>query len=233
MLCSERALRGTSLLARDGEAGRVHELYVDETNWQVNTVVIDNGNWPVGRLVLLGTNVIEELDVVTPSLKVGLTRDEVAAASTVSSHPPATLHREAELHAHHDWPVLWTAGNPMVSRLMPEQAPMEDAETAAGTPVAPHLLGTRDISGYQVVALDGDAGQVDDLLVDCSVWTITSIVVAPGVWRRRQPVIVPIAQVRGISRDELKLNLGVPLEELHGMPPFDSAALALPGSTAD
>lgn len=231
MLCSENALRSAGLMARDGDMGRVHELYVDQATWQVMHVVADIGTWPVARLVLLSPDAIMEVDTGTPAIRTTLTRAEIEAAPSVSPQPPSTLHREAELHAHHDWPVIWTAGNPMVSGLTPDQAPMDKETSSTDTPATPNLVGTRDMNGYQVAALDGDAGQVDDLLVDCRLWRIPNIVVELGFWRRGQQVLVPVEQVLDISRDELKLTVGLTQAQLQDSPALDPAGLALPNGS--
>src|SRR5262245_4340906 len=46
-------IRNFSLAAKDGEIGKVKELYFDDQNWTVRYVVVDTGGWLSGRKVLL------------------------------------------------------------------------------------------------------------------------------------------------------------------------------------
>jgi hypothetical protein len=53
MLRSFSQIKNFALAARDGEIGKVKELYFDDQNWIVRYVVVDTGGWLAGRKVLL------------------------------------------------------------------------------------------------------------------------------------------------------------------------------------
>lgn len=48
-----KQLYGKSLLASDGEIGRIKDFYFDDQSWAVRYVIADTGSWLPGRQVLL------------------------------------------------------------------------------------------------------------------------------------------------------------------------------------
>lgn len=53
MLSKAKTLNGYSLIARDGEIGKVKEFYFDDKHWTIRYLVADTGNWLTGRKVLI------------------------------------------------------------------------------------------------------------------------------------------------------------------------------------
>jgi len=45
-----------------------------------------------------------------------------------------------------------------------------------------HLRSTKEVTGYQFGALDGEIGHVDDFIVDDETWAIRYLVVATKNW---------------------------------------------------
>lgn len=224
MLSSEKELRGYSILARDGEIGKVHEFFFDDVSWQIRYLVANVGPWLVGRLLLVAADFIGDVDGESGRLTVDLTCEQVEECRSVEPVPPAALHRERELQAHHDWPVFWTTGNPMVSAVLPHEAPGEKRSEAERLG-DPHLHGTREVSGYRVRTADGEAGQVADLMIDSQGWEIPHLVLNLGNWLPGKKVLVPTAEIIETRRDELAISVELSQTEIENSPVFDAARL--------
>src|SRR5207302_1701087 len=77
MLHSTSNLFGRTLLAEDGEIGKVDEMYFDTNTWTVRYLVVRTGNWLNGRRVLLSPSVVRRIDPEGNQVVVGLSREQV------------------------------------------------------------------------------------------------------------------------------------------------------------
>ena len=50
MLRSVSELTGYSILATDGQIGKVAEFYFDDITWTIRYLVVDTGNWLVDQI---------------------------------------------------------------------------------------------------------------------------------------------------------------------------------------
>ena len=54
----------------------------------------------------------------------------------------------------------------------------------------PHLRSAQEIHGYKINALDGEAGEIDDFIVDDEQWKIHFIVVETGDWNDHRKIVI-------------------------------------------
>jgi sporulation protein YlmC with PRC-barrel domain len=79
----------------------------------------------------------------------------------------------------------------------------------------------KELSGYKIVALDGEVGTVEDFFFDANEWTVRYLVVLAGSWLNRRHLLFSPASI-GASEDQedsLKINLNT--ERIEGSPPVD------------
>jgi hypothetical protein len=88
----------------------------------------------------------------------------------------------------------------------------------------PHLRSTREVIGYRSEASDGDAGLVEDLLVDDETWRIPYIVVATGGLLARNRFLVAPPWIDRVSRSERKVHVDLPREIIENSPEFDPSS---------
>src|SRR5690606_19431095 len=80
MLFTAKKIEGFSLLAADGEIGKVKDLYFDDHQWRVRYVVVDTGGWLSGRRVLISPVSVGTPDWEEKTLPVNLTREQVESS---------------------------------------------------------------------------------------------------------------------------------------------------------
>lgn len=76
------------------------------------------------------------------------------------------------------------------------------------------LHSAADLVGFPIHASDGDIGQVEDLVVDETTWTITGIVVDTRKWLPGRKVVVPCSAVHGIDWKEHRVNVNLTRDQL-------------------
>ncbi|MBU1395949.1 MAG: PRC-barrel domain-containing protein, partial [Gammaproteobacteria bacterium] len=57
-----RDLKDYVLLARDGEIGRIEQVYFDDQQWDVRYFVVHTGGWLLGRDVLIAPRAVAGVD---------------------------------------------------------------------------------------------------------------------------------------------------------------------------
>ncbi len=67
---------GYAVEARDGPAGHVEDLVIDEESWQIQNFVVDTAKWWPGGTVIVDPSSVERIDCVERKVHLRLTRDE-------------------------------------------------------------------------------------------------------------------------------------------------------------
>src|SRR5438094_576052 len=87
-----------------------------------------------------------------------------------------------------------------------------------------HLRSGEVVMGYDVVTLDGDAGQVEDFVIEGQSWAIANVVVGTRNWLPGKSVLVAPGAVERIDRPERKMFLRLTRAALRTLP--DAAEIA-------
>ena len=91
MLRNLNQLRGFTLLAADGELGKVEDSYFDDQEWTIRYVVVDTSRWLGGRKVLLPPNVVEQPEWEARRFPVDLTKEQVRNSPEVDLEKPVRI----------------------------------------------------------------------------------------------------------------------------------------------
>src|SRR5574338_1457201 len=108
MLRSLKALHGYTVLAKDGEIGKVHDFYFHDDTWTVRYLVVDTGHWLPGRKVLVTTRALGKPNWAGFSFPVALTREQVQKSPEIDTDKPVSRQHEVDLHNYYGWPGYWT-----------------------------------------------------------------------------------------------------------------------------
>lgn len=209
MLLSAKKTQGHRLHARDGEIGRLQDLYFDDISWQVRYLVVELGNWFSPREVLLSPSAIGHAVWDGGTLHLQLTRRQIADSPDVDTHLPVSRQHEEMLAAYYGWPIYWTG--PVYTGMEPlSTIPFRPEPPPESPPGDAHLRSVDDILGYTVrCGDDKKGGHVTDFLFDDADWTIRSIELSTTHWPLEHKVLVKPANVSGIhwSRRTLQVRL--------------------------
>src|SRR4030095_12051987 len=190
MLRPASAFKGLAIAASDGDIGSVRDLYFDDLSWAVCDLVVDTGSGLPGRQVL-----ISPLSVRGESqgdrVAVSISRAQVESSPSIDTDKPVDRQHEEALARYYDqrfywegpyrWGLLAYPGMPPTpadsAPISPELPPAARPAWERAPPGHPTLRSTRDVTGYSIVARDGDIGHVEDFLVDERAWAIRYMVV--------------------------------------------------------
>lgn len=61
-LRSTKKVTGYNITATDGEVGDVEDFIIDQTKWEIDSLLVDTGRWLPGKKVLISPKLINEID---------------------------------------------------------------------------------------------------------------------------------------------------------------------------
>jgi sporulation protein YlmC with PRC-barrel domain len=226
MLRKASQIEGLSIAARDGDIGKVADLYFDGEHWTVRYLVVDAGNLLVSHKVLLSPISVIGLDWDDGDVRVDLTQEQVRGAPHWDEERPVSRQQEIDLFHYYGWPYYrpgayawgaWrspsaaAASSPVREPVVPPPEPQGD----------PNLHSMKEVRGYQILATDDPIGHVEDFLVDEESWEIRYLVIdtAP-LWFGRK-VLLPPRWAHSIDWPYRKLRVDVVKEAIERAPDID------------
>ena len=229
MLTPARKINGLSIAATDGQIGTVKDLYFDDLSWTVRYLVVDSGKWLPGRKVL-----ISPMSVTSPDLSVEvpvkLTREQVKQSPPIEADKPVDRQHEEVLARYYNYTYYWDGPYRWGLLAYPGLPPVPPAGIAAEPAAAElaarsvgdsSLRSARDVTGYNIAALDGDLGHVQDFLVDSRAWAIRYLVVDTANWWPGKKVVVSPEWIKTVSWSDSRVYVDLRRDEIKSAPEYD------------
>ncbi len=213
-----RDLKGYSLLASDGEIGKIEQVYFDDRQWIVRYFVVRTGSWLLGSDVLITPKLLQGVDDENKRIMVALSREQVEKSPLISSERPVSRHYEMEYHRHFGLPIYWEAS---AYDMTATPAPVPLSNDPIARPENPHLRDSAEMMGYQIQARDGEFGHIDDFVLDEDTWAIRYLAVDTGNWLSGKKVLVAPAWISGVDWALKAINVDLAQEAIRTAPPYD------------
>jgi uncharacterized protein YrrD len=201
MLHSLQDLTGASVIATDGEIGKVCNFLFDDQSWMIHYLVVDVGSWLSRRDVVIAVTAIEQPDWVKKIFRTGLSREQVKHSPDVDSKKPVSRQQEIAMREYYGWPAYRDdAMFPLTSLPAGRQFPVHTKDD-------PHLRSVEDVTGYEVWAKDAEIGRLENFIVDEASWHIGYLDVKTGDWLHSRSMLVPTRSVMAVSWADHRVNL--------------------------
>ena len=230
------SLTGFSIGATDGEIGKVKEFYFDDQTWTIRYLIVDTGGWLTGRKVLISPEAVLTPDWDQQIFPVNLTKEQVKNSPDIDTEKPVYRQQEIELQKYYGWPGYWgggfgagnlwaggigTTGMMLPGALTPEQALKNETNTHEEQKNEnPHLRSTEQVKGYNIKAVDGEVGDVEDFIINDSTWAIDFIIVDTGNRFPGKKVIISPKWIREINWDTSSVVINASVEQIKNSPEY-------------
>ena len=238
MLRHETEIKGYAIHAIDGLIGTVNDFLFDDATWLVRWLVIDTGNWLPDRKVLLPPSALADVNHMGRQFSVRLTKQQVKECPAVESDRPVSRQTETNIYSYYGWAPYWglgfvgigggylagTSPPPPSPELMRREKEIDDAQRAKDDPA---LRSANEVTGYQILASDGEIGHVEDFLVEDDDWSIHYLVVDTTNWWPDKKVLISPLSVRKIEWTHRQVSLGADRQKVKDSPAYD------PSTTVD
>lgn len=225
-LTKVKELAGYSLESKDGELGKVKDIYFDDRHWAVRYLIADTGTWLTDRRVLLSPYALIGVDGAKKRVTVDLTKKQIEDSPSLGTDKPVSRQFEENYYGFFGWPAYWSGsyswGNePFIVR----DAHKRHAVNPGGKAWNAHLRSAHEVQGYRIHALDGDIGHVKDFIVEDEGWTIAYLVVDTQNWLPGRTVLISPKWIEKVSWDTSTVELNLSREAIKASPEYSGDAL--------
>jgi uncharacterized protein YrrD len=230
MLHSVKKLKGMKILAADGDAGKIKDIYFDDEAWTIRHFEADTGGWLTGRKILLSPISVTGIDWKGKAIRVALTRRQIQDAPGLEAHKPISRQHEEALYGYYGYPYYWTGPYLWGYSLFPglfDSRPLEDPERQdlreemeeEGNDA--HLRNCNEVFGYDIHTTDDTVGHIDDFLFDEENWSIRLLVVDTRNWWPGKHVLISPQRVRQVSWEEKEAFVDASRQEIENSEEYD------------
>ncbi|MCC6823172.1 MAG: PRC-barrel domain-containing protein [Verrucomicrobia subdivision 3 bacterium] len=226
MLNKAKTLKGYKMDSLDGEFGEVKEFYFDDRYWTIRYLVAHTGGWLTGRQVLISPYALVAAIKAEQHIAVDLTKKQIEDSPSLNSDKPVSRQFEEAYYGYYGWPMYWNGPYmwgtyPYIARDRKSWKTSAQGEKAWD----PHLRSTDAVSGYEIQALDGEIGHVEDFVIDDETWAIRYLVVATRNWWPGKKVLVSPQWIERVSWSESKVFVNLSREAIKQSPEYSAEAL--------
>ncbi len=228
MLYKAKTLKGYRMHCLDGSIGTVKEFYFDDNHWTTRYLVADTGNWLPGRQVLISPYSLVDVRRERQEVIVELTKKQIEDSPSLDSDKPVSRQFEMDFYGFYAWPVYWDG--PLMWGPFPNIERDREKATGKGWGEGekkwdPHLRSTREVTGYNIQALDGEVGHVEDFIFDDQTWAIRYLVIDTENWLPGKKVLVSPQWAERVSWSESKVFIDLTREAIRQSPEYTEELL--------
>ncbi|MBD3181589.1 PRC-barrel domain containing protein [Candidatus Poribacteria bacterium] len=204
----------------DGKIGEVNDFYFDDQFWKIRYLVVDTSKWLSGKKVLISPIALGEPNWVDRELPVSLTKVQVKESPDVDTDKPISRQQEVELHEYYSWPFYWDYEALANVGKMVNISEKKKAKIYEGKQDL-HLRSMKEIVDYNIDAVDGEIGKVQDFVIEDKDWFVRYMVVDTRKWLPGKKVLISPEWVDRISWSDSRVYVDLPQEKIRNSPEFD------------
>ena len=220
-------LKGSEIVATDGEIGKLDDFYFDDSSWTIRYLVASTGNWFVGKDVLLSPFAVGKADPSSQHIKVNLTRAQVDASPGIDTDKPVSRQHEASYYDYYGYPDYRSGPYLWGPLYYPELSDtdveiVEERRVEQKQPGDLHLRSAAKVTGYHIDAIDGEIGHVEDFIIDDKTWEIRYMVVDTRNWLPGKKVLIAPRWIERVSWEDSKVYVNLSREAIGEWPEIPS-----------
>ena len=221
MLISISSLKGCKLEGLDGAMGKVREFYFDDRYWTVRYLVAATGGWLTGRQVLISPYALVGVMADKDQIEVNLTRKQIEESPSLDADKPVSHQYEEDYYGYYGWPTYWY-GTEMWGHFpgIMRDRDQWDSVASGKRDWDPHLRSTYEVTGYDIVATDGEIGHVEDFILDDETWAIRYVVVTARYWLPGKRFLIAPKWIESVNWSDSNLSVKLSREDIKSSPEY-------------
>ena len=236
MLSKAKNLKGYKLDSLDGEIGKVKEFYFDDLHWTIRYLVAETGNWLMDRQVLISPYALVAVIRKDKHISINLTKKQIEDSPHLDRDKPVSQQFEETYHVYYGWPRYW--GGPYMwgfypsfpstwgayTNIVPDRETMEK-DTQDEKRGDLNLRSTREVTGYNIQATDGEIGHVEDFIIDDEMWAIRYLIVDTRNWWPGKKVLISPQWIKSISWGDSKVFVNLSRDAIRNSPEYTEGTM--------
>jgi sporulation protein YlmC with PRC-barrel domain len=226
MLVKAKTLNGYKLHSLDGIIGSAKEFYFDDRHWAIRYLVANTGNWLTGRKVLISPYSLNRVDTAAEALSVQLTKNQIEASPSIDSEEPVSRQFEESYYGYYGYPNYWIGQSMWGYYPYPERDHSKwGSHSETANKWDSHLRSTHAVTGYRLLALDGEIGHVEDFVIDDETWAIRYLIVSTTDFWPGKKVLVSPHWIKRVSWEQSEVVIDLSREMIKGAPEYTDGSL--------
>jgi uncharacterized protein YrrD len=207
---SLKRLLGYKINAIDGEIGKVKEFYFDKSSWTVRYIILETGSLFFGRKVMISTQALINADWEKEHFLTNMTIQQIENSPKVDEGKQLDRGQEILLNQHYNWKSYWD---------------VSVQEIAGGSTY--DLFHANDLTGYQLIATDGQVGIIKDFIVDKTSWRINSVVIDAFKTSPAKEIVISPKWIKEINANNSIAVSDHTIAEIKNNPAYDPEKISL------
>jgi len=202
MLNKAKILSDYTLHSLDGDIGNVEEFYFDDHHWTIRYLVANTGNWLTGSQVLISPYQLAAVNKEEQYIAIDLTKKQIEDSPSLNHDKPVSRQFEESYSKYYGLPIYWEG--PDIWGPYPNivhDAKLRRAAIQSEKSWDFHLRSTSAVSGYNINALDGDIGHVEDFIIDDETWAIRYLIIDTQNWWPGKKVLISPQWIERVAWD--------------------------------
>jgi sporulation protein YlmC with PRC-barrel domain len=154
-------------------------------------------------------------------VSVQLTKKQIEDSPSIELDEPVSRQFETTYNGYYSYPDYW--GGPYMwgdYPNIPQERTRSISAVLNATEWDRHLRSTHDVTGYHILALDGEIGHVDDFIIDDETWAIRYLVVATKNWWPGKKILMSPRWIEDVSWEEREVKVGLTRESIQAAPEY-------------
>jgi uncharacterized protein YrrD len=244
MIKSVRTLMGYRVMASDGDAGKIDQVFFDDDRWVIRYLVVATGGLLNRRKVLISPWAVTRIDWHEDRVDVRLSKRDIESSPDIDTDQPVSRQMERAYFDYYMWPYYWEGPHywgtsyypgivpgPPTAGVMPSaipQAPEVEAQAAAEIEPTgdPHLRSSEEVIGYHIQALGNEEfGHVEDILFDDRAWAVRYLLVDTRNWWPGKSVTIAPQWISRFDWAQQKVHVNLTKDRIQNSPTFDMKAM--------
>jgi uncharacterized protein YrrD len=222
MLVKTKELKGYNLNAIDGEIGSVKEFYFDDRFWTIRYLVANTGTWLTGRQVVISPYFMHSVNYESKLINIDLSKQQMEDSPSLDLDKGMSRQYEEDYNTHYGSPTYY--GGPNMwgasSNIIHDRNQWKTDIRKEGAWES-NLRSSKDVSGHNIQATDGEIGHVDDFIFDDDSWAIRYLILDTKNWLPGKKVLVAPQWIDRISWDDSKVFVNLSRETIKQAPGYD------------
>ncbi|MDF1814379.1 MAG: PRC-barrel domain-containing protein [Verrucomicrobiales bacterium] len=230
MVRSVKDLIGYPIEETDGTIGKVKDFLFDDETHTIRYLVADTGNWLSSHLILISPQHLRDPDTgwTGKRFPVNLTKEEIENCPSLETDAPVSRQYEEAFTKYYSLNPYWTE-SAMIGYAAPPPSPRDLANNPNLTtgPVMSsvkgdsHLRSFNEVRGYDIKAIDGEIGHLEDFIVECDTLRLRFIIVNTHRWLPGGRVMFDIDWLEDFNYMERTAAIELTKDQIKGGPKYD------------
>ncbi len=223
---SLKDLLGHKIEAEDGEKGTVKDFLFDEESWIIRYLKADLGTLLSGKKVLIPKSFLKQPDWITGTFPIELSKEKIENSPVMDNDITVSRKYEKELNKNYEiidyWTNVYIPPSGLTMYNFPPRPITAPTKIIDEKDLDTSVRSFNEVKGYNIKAIDGEMGHIEDLIIEDSDWQIAYAVVDTKNWLPwSKKVLISINHMESISYVAQKININLKIETIKEAPEFN------------